>query len=107
VNVLLDENIAQRFWSRFGEHGCKTVAHMGWRTFTNGHLLRLAESSGFEVFLTADQNLAYQQNLTERTIAIIVLNTNDRALIEANLSLITEAIAAAKPGSFLLIDCRR
>jgi hypothetical protein len=80
---------------------------MGWRQFKNGELLQLAEAQGFHVFLAADQNLAYQRNLNGRRVAIVVLNTNKRALLEESLALIVEAITAAEPGSFQEIDCRQ
>ncbi len=105
MKVLLDENIPERFWRRLGTHEAMTVAYMGWRTYKNGELLKRAEQQGFQVFVTGDQNLSYQQNMTERQIALIVLNTNDRRLIENKLEVIAQAISNAAAGSFKKINC--
>jgi hypothetical protein len=67
---------------------------------TNGALLQRAEQD-FDVFLTADKNLKYQQNLEGRRIAIVELSTNKRRAIEARLDLIRDAVARLKPGDFV------
>ena len=57
-------------------HECATVKDLGWKGIKNGELLRLAEGQ-FDLFITADQNIRYQQNLKERRISILELSTND------------------------------
>ena len=52
-----------------------TAYELGWSTVTNGDLIRLAEQEGYELLITTDTNIRYQQNLNERTIAILVLST--------------------------------
>lgn len=54
-------------------HVVKTAWQQGWDTLANGELLRRAEEAGFDVLLTTDKNLVYQQNLKDRKIAIVVL----------------------------------
>jgi hypothetical protein len=58
------------------EHTVRTTHQQGWDTLANGELLRVAEEAGFEVLLTTDNSLAYQQNLAERKMAIVVLSRN-------------------------------
>jgi hypothetical protein len=58
---------------------------VGWEALTNGDLLAAAEADGFELLITADKNIRYQQKLTERTIALIVLSTNDCHWFAPNL----------------------
>ncbi len=70
----------------------------------NGELLRVAEESGFDVLLTTDKNLAYQQNLSGRKIAIVALGRNRWSLIEPALGRIAEAVDQACPGSYILVE---
>ena len=66
----------------FAGHVCKTAQHMGWTGKKNGELLRLAEAA-FDVFVTSDQNIRYQQNLSGCRIAIVELSTNKLRRIRA------------------------
>jgi len=72
VKLLLDESLPRRLKSLFVTHETHTVPEMGWQGTTNGELLRLAAVE-FDVFVTADQNLQYQQNLAGVDIGIIVM----------------------------------
>ena len=63
-------------------------------------LLAAAESNGFEVFVTTDANLAYQQNLSNRKIAIVVLSTRSWPRIQKNIKAIVQAVDAATPNSY-------
>jgi hypothetical protein len=77
-----------------------TAYELGWSTLKNGELLAAAESNGFEVFVTTDTNLAYQQNLSNRAIAIVVLSTTSWPRIQKSVANIVNAINQAKPGSY-------
>jgi hypothetical protein len=70
----------------------------------NGALLDAAEKTGFGLFITADQALSYQQNLTGRTIALVVLSTNNWSFINAHVPEIMAAINAATPGSYAEVE---
>ena len=83
-------------------HECTSVPRRGWTGMRNGDLLRLAESE-FDLFVTTDQNLRYQQNLADRRIAIIELSTNDVRRILAAAPVILSAIHDSGPGDFLQI----
>jgi hypothetical protein len=72
----------------------------GWRELTNGDLLSAAERDGFDVMLTADTNLRYQQNLAIRRIAIVALATNAWPVIRDDPDPIIRAVDAAAPGSY-------
>ena len=82
-----------------------TVDYMGWSGLKNGELLSVAEAERFEVFVTGDKNLSYQQNLTRRRMAIITLSAIDFDILKLNLSLIVAAIDNADPGAFLTVEC--
>jgi len=82
MKVLLDECLPRKLKQSITGHDVRTVPEMGWSGTKNGALLRLAEQN-FDVFVTADQNVEYQQNLGTAQIAIIVLvapNNRLRAL---------------------------
>jgi predicted nuclease of predicted toxin-antitoxin system len=72
VKLLLDESLPRRLKASFEDHETRTVPEMGWQGTKNGELLQLAAAE-FDVFVTADQNLQYQQNLAGVDIGIIVL----------------------------------
>ena len=80
-----------------------TAYELGWSTLKNGELLAAAESNGFEVFVNTDTNLAYQQNLSNRIIAIVVLNTTSWPRIQKCVTHIVNAIDLAKPGSYQIV----
>ena len=76
MNVLLDECLPKQLKQIFSGYKLKTVPEMGWAGKTNGELLRLAEKE-FEVFITIDQNLQYQQNLKKSSLAVVLLTVKN------------------------------
>jgi hypothetical protein len=82
----------------------RTAAQQGWGTFKNGELLTAAEEAGFELLLTTDKNMRYQQNLEGRQIAVVVLGLQQWPGLRPHVRQIMEAVNAAKPGSFTEID---
>jgi hypothetical protein len=78
--VLIDECIDERFRNSLPEHDCQTVRFAGLAGLKNGELLVAAETAKFDVFLTVDQGIEYQQNLAGRNIAIIIFRTKSSRL---------------------------
>jgi len=76
----------------------------GWQELENGDLLNGAEAAGFEVLVTTDKNLGYQQNLTGRKIAIVVLGQGQWSLIRRHVAQVVAAVHAATPGSFIEVE---
>lgn len=72
MRILLDESLPRRLIRELSEHAVSTVTESGWSGLENGELLRTA-AGRFDVFLTADQNIEYQQNLRELPLAVVVL----------------------------------
>ena len=72
MKVLLDECVPRKFKDSLSGHDCSTVPEEGFAGKKNGELLTLAESAGFQVFLTLDRGIEYQQNLHPRTIAVVI-----------------------------------
>lgn len=82
----------------------KQPQEQGWSRLLNGDLLNEAEQAGFEVLLTTDKNLLYQQNLSQRKIAIVVLGRARWSLIQSAMARVVEAVDMAKPGTYTLIE---
>jgi hypothetical protein len=99
MQVLLDQGTPAPLRRFLPDHDVVTVAERGWQTLQNGELLSRAEAAGFQVFVTTDQNLKYQQNLDGRRIAIVVLLTTSWPRIEAAANLVVATVANAVPGS--------
>lgn len=85
-------------------HSVRTAAQQGWDTLKNGDLLAVAEEAGFELLLTTDKNIRYQQNLTTRRIAIVVLGQQQWPLLRPHIQVVVDAVNAAKPGSYIEVD---
>ncbi len=82
-------------------HTVATARARGWERLANGALLTAAEEAGFDVLFTTDNNLAYQQNLAGRRIAIVVLTgTTKWSRVRLHLERIAATINAAAPGSY-------
>jgi hypothetical protein len=102
--ILFDQGTPVGIRESLHGHVIKTAQEQGWNRLLNGELLRQAEEAGFDVLLTTDKNLVYQQNLSERKIAIVVLGRSRWSLIERVLERVVAAVDAAKPGTYNLIE---
>lgn len=99
MNILLDECVPWPMHELLSGHSCTTVQRRGWGGIKNGDLLQLAEGE-FDLFITSDQGIHYQQNLAGRRIAIIELSTNKLRRLEASAGIIRSMVAAIRPAEF-------
>src|SRR5947207_15177515 len=99
MKILLDECVPWPMHRLLTSHSCTSVQAQGWSGIRNGDLLQRAEGE-FDLFITSDQNIHYQQNLAGRRIAILELSTNDLHRIQAVASVIIETIANIQPNEF-------
>lgn len=105
MRVLFDKNIPIGVWRFLSNHEIRTILEMGWSDqLANGELLKIAEDSGFDLMVTADQNIRYQQNLTGRRLALVVLGSNILPIVHTHGSAIASAIDKATPGSYTFIE---
>ena len=105
LRLLLDENLPKKLKYRFGDgFDVTTVPERGWNWLKNGELLNATGQAGIEYLITADKNLSYQQNLTDRQIAVVVLGRGRWTLIKPMLANIAAAVSAATPGTFTLVE---
>jgi hypothetical protein len=107
LKALFDQNAPRALAQHLVAHQVTRSAETGWQELRNGDLLRVAEECGFDLFLTCDRNLEYQQRVTGRTIAIVALSINNWPLIPQHLPEIAGAADDAKPGVYvpLTVEC--
>ena len=104
MRVLLDNGTPRGLASALTDHIVEESRARGWDTLKNGELLDAAEAAGFDVFVTTDRNIRYQQNLARRKIAIVILSKGRWRLIRKRLAAIAATVTAATPGSVVEIE---
>ena len=104
MRVLFDNGTPRGVAKALSDHVVEEARSRAWDTLGNGELLQAAETAGFDVLLTTDRNIRYQQNLAGRTIAIVVLGKARWRLIRNNLPAISAAVEAATPGSVTEVE---
>lgn len=102
--ILLDNNVPRGLARALTNHTVIEARERGWATLKNGDLLTAAEEAGFEVLVTADRSIRYQQNLEGRKLAIVALGKGRWTLIRTHLAEIVAAVNAATPASFTQVD---
>ena len=106
MRILLDEQLPRQLAPYLIGHDARTVQQESWTGLKNGVLLTSAETAGFDVFLTGDQNLEFQQNISKRRLGVVVLCAASNAL-EDLVPLIPRALAAIEtiqPGRVVRVE---
>lgn len=105
MRVLIDECIDERLRIHLTGHDCQTARYARLAGLKNGELLSAAEEAKFDVFLTADQSIEYQQNLAGRNIAIIILRAKSNRLKDLlpHIPACLAHITSARPGQIVRI----
>jgi predicted nuclease of predicted toxin-antitoxin system len=105
MRVLLDECLPRKLKREFTEHEATTVPEMGWAGKKNGELMRLMTGQ-FEVFVTIDQNLTYQQNLSNAAVAVVMLAAPDNRLktLKPLIPQVQETLKTIKPGDIVRVN---
>lgn len=100
MKLLLDECIPRKLKDKFSSHACHSVHEEGWAGKKNGKLLSLAEKVAFQVFLTLDRGIEYQQNLQSRSIAVVLIRRKSNRLADLlpHVPEILRVLAAIQPG---------
>ena len=102
--VLFDHGTLAPLRSFLTNHIVKKAKDLGWDTLENGELLTAAEKAGFEVILTTDKNIRYQQNLAIRTIAIVVLGNPQWPVLRRHVGRVVAAVNAARPATYVVVE---
>jgi hypothetical protein len=105
--ILFDHGTPRGLARNLPGHTIATAKQMGWEQLANGDLLKTAEEAAFDLLLTTDQRIRYQQNLTGRKIAILVLaGTTKWSRVQLYVEQIAAAVDAATPGSYAEVFIR-
>lgn len=102
--ILFDHGTPASLRRSLAGHTVVTAYELGWATLKNGSLLQSAEMAGYELLITTDKNLMYQQNLRGRKIAIIALGQANWPVVKNHIPQIVEAVNAVTVGSYLLVE---
>ena len=107
MKILFDNGTPNPIARSLVGHQVAFARQIGWHELKNGELLQQAEEAGYELLLTSDKNLRYQQNLSGRRIAVLVLGNQQWPDVKLHLDRIAAAVNAATPGSYLEIEIPR
>ncbi len=102
MKILFDQGTPLPLKQHLPKHTVTTAFEKGWSKLTNGDLLAKAEDE-FDLFVTTDQNLKYQQNLKQRKIAILVLPTTNWPKIQSHTGEVQSTVEAIKPGDYVAL----
>ena len=103
MKVLVDECVPLKLVRLLSGHAFSTAQQKGWDGYSNGKFLALAELE-FDLFLTSDRNLQYQQNLKGRKIAILLLSTNHWPTLKKHVELVQSTLNKVSSGEFVRLE---
>ena len=105
MRVLLDECLPRRLRRALPHHEVRTVQELGWAGTKNGALLRRAAAEGFEVFVTVDRNLEFQQHVPGLGVAVVALHarSNDIADLEPLMPAVLALLPTLTPGQVVRV----
>jgi hypothetical protein len=104
MRILFDQGVPRGVAASLGGHDVTEARKLKWERISNGELLKVAEEAGFDLLLTTDKNVRYQQNLAGRKITIVVLGQSPWWLVREHLDAIAATVNAATPGSYAEVD---
>jgi hypothetical protein len=102
--ILFDHGTPRSIARWLQGHTVVEAIEKGWDKLNNGALLKAAEEAGFDVLLSTDKNIQFQQNLKERRIAIVILGNPQRPTVHRYIDRVIAAVTAATPGSYVEVD---
>jgi hypothetical protein len=106
MRVLIDECIDERLRHEFPGHDCQTARYANLAGFKNGELLSAAEAAGFEVIITVDREIPYQQNMKTRAIGILILCATTNRLVDLQklVPSAQSALGSIQPGEVIRVS---
>jgi len=104
MRILFDQGTPVPLRQYLTEHSVTTAYEEGWSNLSNGDLLQSAEDKGYQIFVTTDRNLRYQQNLSDRQIAIVVLLSTSWPKIRTQIEKVCGVINAVELGDYAEIS---
>ena len=104
MKILLDNNVPRLLRNNLPGHQVDAAPQFGWHTLSNGELLDRAENEGYQLLITADQRIPYQQNLSHRNIAVLIITGNRRQHVNRALAAINDAVNSMSPGETRILE---
>ena len=104
MKILFDNGVPNPLARSLAPHDVAFARRIGWHELRNGELLKQAEDAGFDVLVTTDKNMRFQQNLAARKIAIVVLGNQQWPNVRNQITRIVQAVASAAPGTLMEVD---
>lgn len=104
MRVLFDQGVPVPLRRFLGTHEVVTATELGWAELENGDLLAAAEAEEFELMITTDQNLRYQQNLDDRRIGVVVLMTTSWPQIQGRVDQVSQAVEGLAQGGYVEVE---
>jgi hypothetical protein len=104
MKILFDNGTPRPIARCLIGHEVTYARRIGWHELENGERIRRAEEAGYDVLLSTDKNIQYQQNLSDRKIALVVLGNQQWPAVRLHLDRIAAVVNAATPGSFAQVD---
>ena len=104
MKVLFDNGTPRKVAGCLIGHSVTRTRQLGWHQLNNGDLIAQAEAGGFDVLLSTDKNIQYQQNLSGRKIALVVLGQQQWPLVQLYLDRIAAAVNAAQPSTYTEVE---
>ncbi|MGD0268803.1 MAG: hypothetical protein ABSB14_07040 [Candidatus Sulfotelmatobacter sp.] len=104
MRILFDHGTPSGIARALSGHDVTEAIDRGWEQISNGELLAEAEAEGFDLLLTTDKNIRYQQNLAARKIGIVVLGNSTWRVVRLHLDRIAQIVNKATPGSYAEVD---
>jgi hypothetical protein len=104
MKVLFDNGVPWAARKCLQGHIVVSAYRIGWHELTNGELIRKAEDSGFQVLVSTDKNIRYQQKLASRKIALVILGNSQWPIVQLHLDKIVAAVNACTPGSYTEVE---
>jgi hypothetical protein len=104
MRILFDHSTPAPLRYALRDHVVVEAIERGWERLANGALLDAAEAAGFDLLVTADKNIYYQQNLTGRKISIVVLGNAQWPILRRYVERVLATVDAATPGSFAEVE---
>ena len=101
MKILFDQGTQVPLRRDLPAHSVETAAELGWSGLSNGDLIAAAEEAGFDLMITTDQNLRYQQNLAARRIGVVVLMTTSWPRIQRQIDEVVRAVDALPHGGYV------
>ncbi len=104
MKILFDNGTPKPIARSLPGHEIAFARKIGWHELINGELIRRAENAGYDVLLSDDKNIRYQQDLSSRKIALVILSNQQWPVVKHHLDKIVAAVNAATAGSFAEVD---